>query len=225
MRVSAEKVKDILRLPYSRILRPDEHGGFTAEILEFRGCFSEGETPEEAYRNLEEAAFGWIRAALEQGSEIPPPSAAGGYSGRVALRLPKSLHAQAAEIAAREGVSLNQFIVSAVATRVGSLQTIQQLQEISQKLDLIVQTQKAPPGPAVQPMMTVIFEPSWTPAEPVTIRYADVLVGAGSCLLDAKVSNEPGWGSYIKSAPSTRWFPFALQPMQEEVEGYGGWPK
>lgn len=41
-------------------------------------------------------------------------------SGKVALRLPKSLHRLAALYAAREGVSLNQFLASAVAERVGA---------------------------------------------------------------------------------------------------------
>ncbi len=115
-----EKVKEILQRPYSRVLIPDEDGGFTAEILEFRGCFSEGDSTEEAYRNLEEAAFNWVKATLEQGTEVPQPSSTHGFQGKVALRLPKSLHRQAAKLANRDGVSLNQFIVSAVATRVGA---------------------------------------------------------------------------------------------------------
>jgi len=36
--------KEILRKPYARVLVPDENGGFFAEILEFPGCFAEGET-------------------------------------------------------------------------------------------------------------------------------------------------------------------------------------
>jgi hypothetical protein len=36
------------------------------------------------------------------------------------VRLPKTLHKKAAHAAARDGVSLNQFIVSCVAEQVGS---------------------------------------------------------------------------------------------------------
>ncbi len=42
-----------------------------------------------------------------------------------ALRLPDDLKEQAAELAAREGVSLNQFIATAVASRIGALSEAQ----------------------------------------------------------------------------------------------------
>jgi len=64
----------ILKRPYSRVLIPDnESGGYTAKILEFPGCVSEGETPNEAIANLEEAAVGWIEAVIESGQTIPEP--------------------------------------------------------------------------------------------------------------------------------------------------------
>lgn len=112
--------KSYLRLPYARSLIPAEEGGFFAEILEFPGCFAEGETPNEAFSNLESVAESWIEAALEQGLEIPPPSANETHSGRIALRLPRDLHRQAAHKAQRDGVSLNQCLVTAVAAWVGA---------------------------------------------------------------------------------------------------------
>jgi predicted RNase H-like HicB family nuclease len=116
-----DKIQEYLKKPYSRILIPDfESGGFAAQILEFPGCFSEGKTPQKAYQNLEEAAYNWLESAIEQGMEIPAPFSAESYSGKVALRMPKSLHRQAMAIAKREGVSLNQFLVSAVASCVGA---------------------------------------------------------------------------------------------------------
>lgn len=108
-----------LRKPYARIIIPDDEGRYAAQILEFPGCFSEGESPEEAYSNLEEAAENWIESARAQGMPVPPPFATQGYSGTISLRLPKSLHRRAVELAHRDGVSLNQFLVSAVAHRVG----------------------------------------------------------------------------------------------------------
>ena len=42
----------------------------------------------------------------------------GGYSGRLLLRMPESLHAELAKAAEREGSSLNQFIIGALATAV-----------------------------------------------------------------------------------------------------------
>jgi predicted RNase H-like HicB family nuclease len=109
-----------LREPYSRVLIPDERGGYAAEMLEFPGCFAEGDTADEAMQALERAAESWIHAALDQGQEIPEPFMNQGYGGRVALRLPKSLHRQAARLAERDGVSLNQFLVSIIAEGVGA---------------------------------------------------------------------------------------------------------
>jgi hypothetical protein len=43
-----------------------------------------------------------------------------GYSGRLMLRMPQSLHAELAEAAERGQVSLNQFITDALASAVGS---------------------------------------------------------------------------------------------------------
>lgn len=110
-----------LKKPYSRILIPDEESGtYTAVILEFPGCIAQGDTPQEAYEHLEDAAEGWIEAALDLKQEIPSPSQSVSFGGKVLLRLPKSLHRQLTLIAEREGVSLNQFIVSALAEKVGA---------------------------------------------------------------------------------------------------------
>jgi predicted HicB family RNase H-like nuclease len=50
----------------------------------------------------------------------PTPARA---SGAIALRLPKSLHRQAALCAARDGVSVNQWLLMAIAAHVGALHT------------------------------------------------------------------------------------------------------
>lgn len=112
--------RDILKRPYARLLTPAEDGTYTAEILEFSGCCAEGDTAEEAIANLEEAAASWIEAAIEQGQDIPSPIAAHGHSGKISLRLAKSIHKQAARFAERDGISLNQFFTTAIAARVGA---------------------------------------------------------------------------------------------------------
>jgi predicted RNase H-like HicB family nuclease len=115
-----KSIQQYLKEPYARILIPEEGGGYSAEILEFPGCFAEGETADEAMQALDRAAEAWIQAALDQGQEIPSPFRNQGYGGKIALRLPKSLHRQATEFAERDGTSLNQFLVSAIAARVGA---------------------------------------------------------------------------------------------------------
>jgi predicted RNase H-like HicB family nuclease len=121
MREKIKNPEEYLKEPYSRVLIPDEESGtYTAVILEFPGCIAQGDTPQEAYDHLEAAAKEWIDAALALKQEIPSVSQSLSYGGKVLLRLPKSLHRQLALIAEREGVSLNQFIVSALAEKVGA---------------------------------------------------------------------------------------------------------
>jgi antitoxin HicB len=115
----AKSPDDYLKLPYSRILIPDD-GSYAAEILEFPGCFAQGDTPDEAIANLDNAARSWIQVALSQGQEIPEPYLNQGYAGKIALRLPRSMHRQAVRLAERDGISLNQFLVSAIAARIGA---------------------------------------------------------------------------------------------------------
>jgi predicted RNase H-like HicB family nuclease len=113
-------LNEYLAQPYSRLLIPEKEGGYSAEILEFPGCFSQGDTAEEAINNLEDAARNWISAALEQGLKIPEPTGDHDYSGKVALRLPRSTHRKAIQMAEREGVSLNTFLVDAISARTGA---------------------------------------------------------------------------------------------------------
>jgi len=111
---------DYLKEPYARVLVPDDDGTFFAEILEFPGCFAQGDTPNDAMDNLNDVALAWIESALELGQEIPSPFMNIGYSGRIALRLPKSIHKKASTYAERDAVSLNQFFLSAISTRIGA---------------------------------------------------------------------------------------------------------
>jgi len=116
---------EILRAPYSRVVLPDaETGTFTARILEFPGCVAQGRSVEEAYGRLEDAARAWLEAALDLGQSIPSPVEEQTHRGRVLVRLPRSLHRQAVEAARRDATSLNQFIVTAVAVRVGVQSTL-----------------------------------------------------------------------------------------------------
>ena len=117
---AGEMIREYVARPYSRILVPDSAGRYFAEILELPGCFSEGDTPDQAMDNLNEAMEAWIEAALDSGQAIPEPVATAGYSGRVLLRLPKSLHREAARRAEMDGVSLNQYLVAAIAARAGA---------------------------------------------------------------------------------------------------------
>jgi antitoxin HicB len=63
--------------PYPLKLRPlshDEGGGWLAEVPDLPGCMSDGETPEEAVRNVQDAITCWIEAMQEDGKPVPAPS-------------------------------------------------------------------------------------------------------------------------------------------------------
>ena len=120
-RVSADEIRTIAARPYTRMLIPDiEDGGYVARVLEFPGCISEGDTPNEAIANIEEALEAVIESMLLRGDPIPEAVSSREYSGRLNLRIPPTLHARATERAALEGVSLNRLLSDAVAQYVVS---------------------------------------------------------------------------------------------------------
>lgn len=47
----------------------------------------------------------------------------------LSLRLPKSLHEQLREVAREEGISVNQFVMLAVAEKVASISTVEYLEK------------------------------------------------------------------------------------------------
>jgi predicted RNase H-like HicB family nuclease len=179
--------RDYLKMPYARVLTPDaETGTYTAEILEFPGCIAQGDTPEEAYEHLESAAAGWIEAALDMGQEIPEPSDPYSYSGRIALRLPRSLHRRAAQMAERDGTSLNQFLVSAIAERVGAGSAYGQMaQWLEEHAGQIA-------AGSARPAVNIVFNtasPHWSwpkPGSDVFMRAAKHAVSGGSGVVEMK---------------------------------------
>jgi antitoxin HicB len=106
-------------LKYPVTLHPSPEGGFAIEIQDLPGCISQGETPEEACEMIEEAKKLWIESAYEDGLDIPLPRNEMDYSGKFNVRLPKTLHKKLDNLAVREGVSLNQYLVSTLSHAVG----------------------------------------------------------------------------------------------------------
>jgi antitoxin HicB len=99
-----------LSLVYSVTLDPDPEGGYVAQIRDLPGCLTQGETLEETMANIQEARELWIETAYELGDPIPLPNTMSEYSGKLLLRMPKSLHRDLARQAEAEAVSLNQYI-------------------------------------------------------------------------------------------------------------------
>jgi antitoxin HicB len=94
----------------------DDDEAWIAEVPDLPGCMADGETREAAIREAARVAEMWIETARKHGRGIPAPSG-GEPSGKFVARLPKWLHRKLQEMAQREAVSLNQLVISLLASR------------------------------------------------------------------------------------------------------------
>jgi antitoxin HicB len=128
-----------MQLPYSILLHEVEDEGqkyWIAEVPELPGCKSHGSTVEEAVKNVEEAKKDWISDSLKSGEEVPTPTERDRYSGKMLVRMSRSLHRSLALIADAENLSLNQLIVTMLAKEVGRLDV---LNRVENKVDSLLQ--------------------------------------------------------------------------------------
>ncbi len=108
-------VTDGMRHYRKSVAWSDEDESFVATCAEFPGLSGIGDSEAEALAELGTALEAVAEVYAEEGRPLPEPKTPPGYSGQFRLRLPKSLHAQLAEAAALEGVSLNTMIVTLLA--------------------------------------------------------------------------------------------------------------
>ena len=121
-----------MRLPYSILLHEVEDEGekfWIAEVPELPGCKSHGSTVEEAVKSVEEAKKDWILDSLKKGEEVPTPIERDRYSGRMLVRMSRSLHRSLALIADAENLSLNQLIVTMIAKEAGRLNVLNRVED------------------------------------------------------------------------------------------------
>ncbi len=98
----------------AQVFFSEEDEGFIAIAPDLPGCSAFGATQEEALAELQVAIDVWRGAAAKAGNPIPPPSKPQADplpSGKVLVRMPRSLHGQLIDRAKAENVSLNQLIV------------------------------------------------------------------------------------------------------------------
>jgi antitoxin HicB len=113
------RVRELLERPYRMVIKGDAEEGYLAEAPELPGCFTVGDTPEEALEMLRDAMYGWLLVRVEQGLAIPDAEPEQDYSGKFIVRLPKTLHRELAKQAEREGVSLNALVSAYLAREAG----------------------------------------------------------------------------------------------------------
>lgn len=103
------------------VVYSSEDEGFIAIAPDLPGCSAFGSSQEEAIRELQDAIEAWKGAAIKAGNAIPSPSTSESLpSGKILLRLPRSLHAAIVEISRRDQASLNTCIVGMLSAAVAA---------------------------------------------------------------------------------------------------------
>ena len=110
-------IEEYMKLDYLFVVVPfseSDFKGYRAFLLDIPAIESIGSTPEEAISDLGNVKKEWFAFAIEKSIPIPEPNTdfpqALSYSGRITLRMPKSLHRQVSERAILNGVSLNAYL-------------------------------------------------------------------------------------------------------------------
>jgi antitoxin HicB len=120
--VGERDVRHYLDMPYRIVLLHDETRDdlpWRAKVEDLPGCEAAGGTPVEAAERVPAAVAEWVGEALAEGREVPEPRTARDYSGKLLLRMPRTMHAALAQAAETEQVSLNAYITNQLAVVVG----------------------------------------------------------------------------------------------------------
>lgn len=115
-------MKNINVLDYKIEINKDDDGDYIA-IMPKLGCMADGATIDEAINELMEVAEDFIKLAKEDGKIIPMPEKYEeeiNYSGKLTLRIPKSLHRMVTKQAEKEGCSINQLITTYISLGIGN---------------------------------------------------------------------------------------------------------
>jgi antitoxin HicB len=118
-KMAKKNLEYYLKLPYTITIKKGIDPGkeyWMARVLELPHCMTHGETPEEAAVDIEDAKKEWLQSNLESGLPIPEPVKS---TGQYHLRMPPSLHDALVLRSESEDVSLNQYMVTALARAVG----------------------------------------------------------------------------------------------------------
>ncbi len=117
--MARKELEYYLRLPYTITVKRGAGGGdeyWVARVIELPHCLTHAATPEEALKDIEEAKKEWIKSNLVDGLPVPEPAK---YTGQYHLRMPPTLHEALVMKSESEDVSLNQYMVTALARAVG----------------------------------------------------------------------------------------------------------
>jgi len=87
-----------------------------AYCLEFPSLMAHGKTPEIAFKEIQTVVKESLKWLKEKKEPIPVPLSLKPYKGNLTLRIPPEVHREIAKKSAEEGVSINQYILSKIAS-------------------------------------------------------------------------------------------------------------
>lgn len=112
------------------VLWSDVDQAFVATCPDFPDLSAFGGTPEDAVEDAMKVLDMYVEEFEGQGVPLPPPTVVRTYSGQLRLRLPAFVHAQLAQRAEFEGVSLNSLINTFVVEGLTARRVDESLQHI-----------------------------------------------------------------------------------------------
>ena len=102
-------------------LTKEDGGGYLAHIPDL-DCLGDGDTVEAAMEDVYAVAEDLISIAMEDGKEIPKPQYYQNldeFSGKLSLRIPKTMHKLLNQRSKMEECSINQLILSYISMGLG----------------------------------------------------------------------------------------------------------
>ncbi|HIT78202.1 MAG TPA: toxin-antitoxin system HicB family antitoxin [Candidatus Limihabitans stercoravium] len=98
------------------------------------GCVGGGATVEEAITEASENLKIFLAYLKKEKREVPKPYSEPQYSGKIALRIPKSTHRKVVMLANEEQVSVNTLLISAIERYLGNKEFDSQLDKKIEEL-------------------------------------------------------------------------------------------
>lgn len=88
---------------------------YIATVAELKGCMADGETCEEALKNIKDALASYIDASFEYNDSIPEPLKPVDFKGKIPYRTTPEKHYKIAKKAKQKGTSINKLLDEAVS--------------------------------------------------------------------------------------------------------------
>lgn len=63
-------IRRLMQMEYTILIHPAEEGGYWVEVPALPGCFSQGETVDEAIQNAKEAVESHVACLREEGQDV-----------------------------------------------------------------------------------------------------------------------------------------------------------